>query len=89
MELKDIICNRCGKSCVSPHHSDQTGKVTCYESATLMANWGYGTDKDGETHRANLCESCYDYVISACGIKPNIYDYVISPHGTKPSIKDR
>lgn len=75
MELKDIICNRCKKSCVAPYHRDETGKVTCCESALLMASWGYGSKKDGETHRANLCEGCYDYVLVACGIKPDVKEW--------------
>ena len=34
------------------------------ESATLSAQWGYLSKKDGDTYNVDLCESCFDATIS-------------------------
>ncbi len=54
VETDDVICDRCGKSCM---------KVSNYpniEAATLTAEWGYGTSKDGIKWKAEICETCAD-----------------------------
>lgn len=66
--LNDIICDNCKKSC---------GTKYGIEAATISANWGYGTRKDGENHRGFLCEECYDWLLSR-GFTPKIrrcYDW--------------
>jgi hypothetical protein len=52
--LEDVICDRCGKTCLVGGG---------YEYAILSANWGYESLKDGEQHRAQICEGCYDAVV--------------------------
>jgi hypothetical protein len=61
--LQDVLCDKCGLSCYQ-----ESG----YEYALLMANWGYCSKKDGERHRAQLCEDCYDKILQQMGIKPLI-----------------
>ena len=31
---------------------------------SVRQKWGYFSDKDGETHSFDLCEKCYDRLIS-------------------------
>ncbi len=63
MEIKEMVtksviigyqCDICNKSC--------SDKCLGSEYATLYANWGYGSNKDGESHLCHICESCYDKV---------------------------
>jgi len=51
--ITNILCDICGESCK---------KSADYEYAYLSANWGYDSKKDGEQHRAHLCEKCYNKV---------------------------
>lgn len=62
---KDILCDKCGKSC-------RDGCDMNFEYALIEVNWGYGSRKDGESHVAQVCETCYD----GLGIKPAIRDYL-------------
>lgn len=55
--VDDIICNRCGKSC-------ETALEGLYEAAELIADWGYGSSKDGERSKAHLCEECFDGIVA-------------------------
>lgn len=60
---KDILCDKCGKSCI-----DSIGMN--YEYASVSVIWGYGSRKDEQKHEAQICEPCYD----ALGLKPKITD---------------
>tara|TARA_Y100000310_G_C20313943_1_gene637521 strand:+ start:404 stop:655 length:252 start_codon:yes stop_codon:yes gene_type:complete len=56
VETKQIIdceCDVCGKKCKSEYG---------IERGVLSADWGYGSNKDGERHECHLCEECYDKV---------------------------
>jgi hypothetical protein len=54
--LSDVFCDGCGKSCKTP--------LDDYEYATLYAQWGYSSRKDGATSEMELCEDCFDNVIA-------------------------
>lgn len=55
LQVDDVVCDVCCKSC----------KKTCdIESASLFARWGYDSRKDGELYDIDLCEECFDKVIS-------------------------
>lgn len=54
---KDVICDRCGKSCVI-----EMGKVKIIEAGELSAFWGFGSKQDGENRHYDLCEECFDKV---------------------------
>lgn len=58
-EVKKIICNQCGKEIQVKDGIPREGVFSVdYE-------WGYFSDKDGEVHRFDLCESCYDKLIGS------------------------
>ena len=53
-EVTKIICNKCGKEIpVSGGHEMKGVFRVDYE-------WGYFSEKDGERHAFDLCETCYD-----------------------------
>ena len=51
--LKDIVCDVCHKSCL-----DREGMN--FEYATLSAEWGYGSGKDGAVWSCDICSHCAD-----------------------------
>lgn len=63
-ELDDVVCDVCGKSCVS-------GTLGAFgigaEFAVLEADWGYGSRKDGDSFRLEMCEDCFDKIVSFVG----------------------
>jgi len=59
-ELKDIICDSCGKSCLI----DTGLKFKNFEFMELKAEWRFGSKKDGEEWNAHLCEKCVDEKLS-------------------------
>ena len=46
------ICNRCGKEIVEA------------DVLSVDKRWGYFSHKDNEVHHFDLCESCYDEIVS-------------------------
>lgn len=57
-ELSEVKCNCCGKTM----ETDKFGYTSDYLSVTKK--WGYGTELDGETHSFDICEDCYNDIIS-------------------------
>ena len=57
--LDDIFCDICGGSC-KKMIDDEAFNI---ESACLSANWGYGSQSDGETYRIDICEGCFQKTI--------------------------
>ena len=53
-ETEAIICNRCGKEIVVRNGEPREGVFSA------DCEWGYFSEKDGERHHFDLCESCYD-----------------------------
>lgn len=62
---QDVICDKCGKSC-------RDGIGLNFEYATIKADWGFGSDKDTQSHEAHVCEPCYD----GFGLKPKVTKYL-------------
>lgn len=62
---EDILCDKCGKSCRDDCDMN-------FEYAEISSTWGYGSNKDGQRHRGEICEPCYDTL----GIHPTITDYL-------------
>jgi hypothetical protein len=50
-ELVDVTCDICMNTC-------RDSMDLNHEFLTLEVNWGYGSDKDGETWKAHVCEEC-------------------------------
>lgn len=57
-QLKSIVCNQCGKSLAVKDGIVREGAVLVNHA------WDYFSEKDGEVHHFDLCESCYDEMIS-------------------------
>ena len=53
---KAIYCDVCGECCTDDTYGT--------ERATLSAQWGYMSKKDGDTYHVDLCEYCFDATIS-------------------------
>ena len=58
-ETEAIICNRCGKEIVVRNGEPREGVFSA------DCEWGYFSEKDGERHHFDLCESCYDDLVSS------------------------
>ena len=53
-EIKKFICNKCGKEIPVINGRAEEGVFS------VDHTWGYFSEKDGEKHIFDLCESCYD-----------------------------
>lgn len=50
--LDQTICDVCGKTCTDDFYNE-------HENATLLANWGYNSNRDGIRFDIHLCENCF------------------------------
>ncbi|QHQ59921.1 hypothetical protein Ana3638_03275 [Anaerocolumna sedimenticola] len=55
---KDVCCNVCGKKIIM---EQGIMKEDVFEAAK---EWGYFSKYDLEVHKFNICEECYDNLIS-------------------------
>lgn len=51
--VSDVRCDVCEESCQTE------GTVTNIEFGILSAQWGYGSEHDGENYEVHLCEICF------------------------------
>jgi hypothetical protein len=59
----DHVCDCCGKSCST--EIPLFGASTIGTNfGTLSAVWGWGSAQDGDSHSAELCETCYTAVVT-------------------------
>ena len=58
MRRYSIFCNMCGREIRMEKDMLQEGVLS------VRQKWGCLSDKDGETHSFDLCEKCYDRLIS-------------------------
>lgn len=57
-KVLEVFCNCCGKPLnVEKGMLKEGAFSTSYE-------WGYFSDKDGDVHSFDLCEECYDKIVS-------------------------
>jgi hypothetical protein len=56
-KIVDVTCDICMESCMDSIQMN-------HEHLTIKGNWGYGSDKDGETWEAHVCEKCSDEYLS-------------------------
>ncbi len=52
--LKKVVCNQCGRELKLENGIVQEGVFQG------TAPWGYFSEKDGQIHHFDLCESCYE-----------------------------
>lgn len=57
-QLETVWCNVCGKKLVVKEGILREG------AAMFDHAWDYFSEKDGEVHHFDLCESCYDEFIA-------------------------
>lgn len=57
-ELTSVTCNKCGKKLVVENGILKEG---CFDVA---APFGYFSKKDGQIHRFDICEDCYDAMVA-------------------------
>ncbi len=58
-EIKKIVCNKCGREIAVKNGRAEEGVFS------VDHTWGYFSEKDGERHSFDLCESCYDEFIAS------------------------
>lgn len=64
--VEKIVCNQCGKEIlVSNGHENEGVFHADYQ-------WGYFSEKDGQRHRFDLCEKCYDSLLQGFQIPVEI-----------------
>ena len=68
-ELKELVCNRCGKKIKIDQGAAAEGVCT------VQVQWGYFSRKDGERHTFDLCEDCYDEIVREFTIPVKIEPY--------------
>ncbi len=69
-ELETVICNGCGKKLVVKNGILREGALE------IRHQWDYFSEKDGETHRFDLCEECYDRLSGELRIAPDVEEQV-------------
>ena len=57
-DLETVICNCCGKKLVVEGGIIREGVISVNHA------WDFFSEKDGEVHHLDLCESCYDELVS-------------------------
>lgn len=57
-ELNRVVCNGCGKKIVVEEGIIREGVFQ------VQYHWDYFSEKDVETHKWDLCESCYDDLVN-------------------------
>ncbi len=62
---KKVVCNICGLNI----QLNKDGYFNDY--LHIEKQWGYFSKKDGVAHSIDICENCYDKVISQMKIPPN------------------
>ena len=62
-----IYCNCCGRKICKEGQRERA------DFLTIEKEWGYFSDnKDGQIHRMNICETCYDRFVRELAIAPDI-----------------
>ena len=64
-KINKIICNQCGKE-IPVNTVPEEGVFS------VDYRWGYPSGKDGERHRFDLCEDCYDRLLESFKIPAEI-----------------
>ena len=67
-KLKKIICNSCGCE------AEASNEIVKKDFLSVRKDWGYFSERDGETDRWDLCETCYQRIVSEFKIKVQVSD---------------
>ncbi len=68
--IDDIICNKCGKSCINEGAASPEGLIE------VQVRGGYGSNAlgDGSDFTFSICETCLVQVILTFEVPPDFYD---------------
>ncbi|MDD3254087.1 MAG: hypothetical protein PHV18_16255 [Lachnospiraceae bacterium] len=69
-ELETVICNVCGKKLIVERGIVREGVFSVDHA------WDFFSEKDGEVHHWDLCESCYDAVLGTFRIEADVEERV-------------
>lgn len=69
-QLDTVICNCCGKKLIVDQGILREGCI-CIDHA-----WDFFSEKDGEIHHFDLCESCYDELTNQFKIAVDVDEQV-------------
>ena len=58
MNQREKCCNMCGKRI-----KEEAG-ILKEDYLVIEKKWGYFSEKDGQVHHFDLCEECYDELVS-------------------------
>lgn len=68
--LETVICNHCGKKMIVE------GGILREGAISISHAWDFFSEKDGEVHHLDLCEDCYDEIVSQFRIAPDVEEQV-------------
>lgn len=68
--LTAAICNCCGRKLAVDHGIVREGMISIDHA------WDYFSEKDGEVHHFDLCETCYDDLLSRFKIPAEIEEQI-------------
>jgi hypothetical protein len=57
-KLSSVVCNKCGRS------MKIQGEIVTEGVMMIEYGWNYFSNKDGDNHKFDLCEACYDEMVS-------------------------
>lgn len=69
-KLETVICNHCGKKMIVE------GGILREGAISISHAWDFFSEKDGEVHHLDLCEACYDEMVSQFRIAPDVEEQV-------------
>ena len=69
-QLETVLCNQCGKKLVVEKGIVREGVIA------IDHVWDFFSEKDGEIHHFDLCEECYDELLSQFRIPVGIEEQV-------------
>ncbi|MDF2820971.1 MAG: ribosomal-protein-alanine acetyltransferase [Clostridiales bacterium] len=75
--IDEILCNMCGQIVTSQKLGTENSK----DYISISKKWGYFSQKDGQTHRIDICEECYDKLVKQFAIPPSIKEYFLNKMG--------
>lgn len=65
-EITKVICNMCKKEIEVKNGMPEE------EMLSVEKQWGYYSNKDGEKHSFDICEECYDKLVTSFAIPVKI-----------------
>ncbi|MCL2593775.1 MAG: hypothetical protein FWD82_10500 [Defluviitaleaceae bacterium] len=64
IKTEKVVCNMCGCD------MENTAHCGSEEYISIEKCWGYSSRYDGECHRIDLCQCCYEEIIKTFKISP-------------------